>query len=287
MLLAACLALVSAQQGTAAQLQLPLVPHLELTTPQWPAPNVEPLSQPKQEPYEQQTTPENRGTEQIPFVIKELSRERTQEETKQREEKAELDRKLTAYTSDLARDTEKLFGATVGLAIVTGALALAAFLQIRAGRIAIGRQLRAYVYVADVSILEANSGNRPNIQIKYKNYGQTPAYEVRNTSRFAVEMGENINYPQEVTIHRSDLGPSQYKSTILLIPLPGWPNAKRKILDGAGIGVVSGEITYFDVFQTRKSARPRFTWYRFQIPVDDEGITDGALFFSDEGNKSS
>jgi hypothetical protein len=93
-----------------------------------------PLNQTQNRESQQQAAPDNHETQQIPLVIKELPRERTPEETRQRQEKAELDRKLTEYTSDLADYTKALFSATVVLAIVTGLLATAAFLQIRAGR---------------------------------------------------------------------------------------------------------------------------------------------------------
>jgi hypothetical protein len=151
-------------------------------------------------------------------------------------------------------------------------------------------QLRAYVYVADASILEANSGYRPNIRITFQNYGQTPAYQVRNTSRFSVVRTENAEHfvaEVEVTSHQSDFGPSQDKSTNLVIPHAVWTIERQMILSRNGIGVAYGEITYFDAFQNRASAQPRFTRYRFQIPVDDEGITDGPLVFSEEGNESS
>jgi hypothetical protein len=298
-LLAVFLALVSGRQGTAAQLQLPPVPHFEITIPPWsapapltPAPSVTPLHQPDNEPGQQQAPPDNHGTQQIPLIKKELTRERTPEDTKHRQEKAELDRELTAYTNDLARYTKRLFLATCVLAAVTGGLATAAFLQIHVGRIAIGRQLRAYVYVADASILHANSEYRPNIRITFKNFGQTPAYEVRNTSRFIVVRTENAEHfvPEEevtVTSHRSDVGPSQDKSTTLVISRPVWDIQRQMILSRNEIGVAYGEITYFDAFQNRASAQPRFTRYRFQIPVDDEGITDGPLVFSEEGNESS
>jgi hypothetical protein len=91
----------------------------------------------------------------------------------------------------------------------------------------------------------------------------------------------------EATSHYSDLGPSQDKSTTMLVSQVAWAILKPMILSRAGIGIVYGEITYFDAFQNRASAQPHFTRYRFQIPVDDEGITDGGLLFSEEGNDSS
>jgi hypothetical protein len=96
-----------------------------------------PSDQPENPPQEQQAAPDNRGTEQTPFIVKELPRDPTAEERKEAQEKSELDRKLTAYTSDLAAYTEWLFFATCGLALLTGALAFAAFFQIVTGKAAI------------------------------------------------------------------------------------------------------------------------------------------------------
>jgi hypothetical protein len=93
-----------------------------------------PLNPPSNQTQQQQAAPDNRGTEQVPFVVKETPRERSAEERKETQEKSELDRKLTGYTSDLATYTQLLFVATVLLAILTGALAIAAFSQIREGR---------------------------------------------------------------------------------------------------------------------------------------------------------
>ena len=73
----------------------------------------------------------------------------------------------------------------------------------------------------------------------------------------------------------------------MLIPLRPWAITRQIILRKAGIGIVFGEITYFDAFQNRASAQPRFTRYRFEIPVDEEGITDGSMLFSEEGNESN
>jgi hypothetical protein len=95
------------------------------------------LQQPRNQPTQQQTAPDNRGTDQVPFVVKELPRERADEERKEAREKSELDRKLTGYTADLATYTQWLFGATLLLALLTGGLAGSAFWQIRDSRAAI------------------------------------------------------------------------------------------------------------------------------------------------------
>ena len=59
------------------------------------------LNRPPNEAQQQQAAPDNRGTDQIPFVVKEIPRERSAEERKEADEKSELDRKLAGYTSDV------------------------------------------------------------------------------------------------------------------------------------------------------------------------------------------
>jgi hypothetical protein len=105
-------------------------------TPNAPAatPSPAPLDQPVRQTDQQQAPPDNRGTDQIPFIVKELPRERSEEEKTDAKEKAALDRRLTEYTGDLAWFTKALFISTLALATVTGALALAAFLQARDSR---------------------------------------------------------------------------------------------------------------------------------------------------------
>jgi len=93
-----------------------------------------PLDQPKHDTNQHNTAPDNRGTEAVPLIIKELPRERSEEDKAEAQEKSALDRKLTEYTGNLAFYTKYLFLATLVLAALTGALAVAAFLQMRDAR---------------------------------------------------------------------------------------------------------------------------------------------------------
>lgn len=87
------------------------------------------LQQPHNQPSQQQTAPDTRGTESNPVIIKEFPRERAQQEKGEAQEKANLDRKLAGYTGDLAFYTKCLFGATLLLSGLTGVLAYAAYRQ--------------------------------------------------------------------------------------------------------------------------------------------------------------
>jgi hypothetical protein len=104
------------------------------SAPPPPPPPSPPLDQPIHQTDQQQSSPANQGTDQVPFVVKELPRERSEEEKADAKEKAALDRRLTKYTGNLAGYTKALFVATLILAVMTGALALAAFRQMRDSR---------------------------------------------------------------------------------------------------------------------------------------------------------
>lgn len=91
-------------------------------------------NQPPNKPDKEHAAPDNGGTEQVPFVVKEVPREHSAEETQQNAEKRELDRKVAGYTADLADYTKRLFGATLALAVLTGLLFAVAVYQIREGQ---------------------------------------------------------------------------------------------------------------------------------------------------------
>jgi hypothetical protein len=146
------------------------------------------------------------------------------------------------------------------------------------------RQLRAYVHVADPIILHANSERPTNVRIQFKNYGQTPAYRVSNRFKCGLQlMGEpGFTIPEKIVIY-SDLGPTQDSVTILVIAQNDWEFMMANVMHNNGTVHVSGEITYFDVFEHGSSGQPHHTWYRFQIH-----IADGApyVLFTDDGNIS-
>jgi hypothetical protein len=106
---------------------------IEIPHPTRPTPSPAPLDRAPQTD-QQNASADNRGTDQVPFVVKELPRERSEEEKLTHKEKAALDRRLTEYTGNLASYTKALFIGTLALAALTGALAFAAFFQTRDSR---------------------------------------------------------------------------------------------------------------------------------------------------------
>lgn len=137
------------------------------------------------------------------------------------------------------------------------------------------RQLRAYVHVADVNILYMDSEWCPNIRIRVKNYGQTPAYKVSNRSgNMMALIGEPVFSLPETIAHFSDLGPSQDQITTMIVSLSFWDQLLKPAVKGhAPPFFVFGQITYFDAFQDCASEDPHVTRYRFQLHIDDEWRT--------------
>lgn len=72
-----------------------------------------------------------------PLFVETISRPRSADEIKEREEEAVIKNEELSLTKSLARDTNRLFWATVFLAVITGVLAAVAYFQIREGRRAI------------------------------------------------------------------------------------------------------------------------------------------------------
>jgi hypothetical protein len=174
--------------------------------------------------------------------------------------------------------------ATIVIAAFTGTLWWSTHKLWKAGEKHSERQLRAYVNVIDAFITHANDEWSPNFRIKIKNNGQTPAFKVIDRSSVkSVFIGGPPSFndlPKEVT-HCSDLGPGQEHGHTLIIHRDPWQLLKSAIEKHIGTCYVFAEITYFDTFGGK-----HFTRYRLQVGADDEGVSDGGLFFSAEGNES-
>jgi hypothetical protein len=149
-------------------------------TPQPPA--VSPLDQPNSKPNQQKIAPDNRGTEQSPFVVKTVPPEKTREENKREEEKAEIDHETVRLTRDLVDYTWLLFIATGVLAGATGGLALVAFFQMRDARQAI----QATVTSANAAVTSAQAADRHIV------HAFPPKIVVRRISLNKLEIGEQI-----------------------------------------------------------------------------------------------
>jgi hypothetical protein len=143
--------------------QLPTIPHYEL-----PLPSV-PSDKPSHNRNLDQTRANDRETESVPFVVKELPRERPQQEIQEAKEKAELDRELTEFTGDLASYTKLLVGVTLFLAVVTGGLVVVSFFQMRDAR----KSIRISERNVDISEKALVDLEAPFLYVRITNRGLT------------------------------------------------------------------------------------------------------------------
>ncbi len=142
---------------------------------------------------QQNPTPDQRGTEQAPLVVRTIpgptDEAKAAEEAKDRREKAELDRKLVDFNSELAFYTKILagFAGLQFIALLVQAYWLARTVKVsetaaRAARQsadAVVAQLRAYVGINSGSVTPATVNNAPGLRVhvELKNSGITPAFD--------------------------------------------------------------------------------------------------------------
>ena len=138
-------------------------------------PTKQPL--PEAQPGDQQASSTQRGTEQLPFVIDIKSVPEPTEKEKadnaaERHEKAESDSWLVKLTGAIAV-------ATVALVVATGFLWWSTRQLVKDTQNSAERQLRAYVFIEAMELQDFSVGTRPKLVFRLKNYGQTPAHNVR------------------------------------------------------------------------------------------------------------
>jgi len=266
-----------------------------ITIPE-PTPILAPLDEPSQKKSDlQQPKPDERGTEQIPLVVKIVPAEASPEQKQQDDEKAELDQQSVR---NLIISTNKLlFIGTAILAIATGGLALVAFFQMRNARESIAasvkladaavahaghaeqvrvseksaeRQLRAYVSAIPNFIAFHPNNNSFSIRYVITNHGQTPAYQM--AGQVTIEV---LSYPlppdwqfltppeTQSRLSRSILFPGQRSPAITKMRQSIGASEIIQVTAGTERRIfVYGVIRYLDVFD-----RPQHT--RFCYSVSD------------------
>lgn len=165
-------------------------------------------------------------------------------------------------------------------AIAATVAAVGAFLQLENARLTSQRQLRAYVYVDAIKFDDVKEGKIPASRIVFKNFGQTPAFDLRVLVRTQFV---------ELPLPRSRIEAKADPDTIPKIIL-GANNTlfDRRKVEGEPTLVradlvalserrkalfVSGFVNYRDVFGVRRH-------YRFSgvnDPPDDEGQASVAV----------
>ena len=146
------------------------------------------------------------------------------------------------------------------------------------------RQLRAYIGISEVRIYHASGEWQPNIQISYKNYGQTPAHAVGNSVTYFFHISGTPTFDMKAGKGPRPLylAPTQEKSTSVLIPQAQWELFKDAIARKSVVFFIFGEIHYTDVFGVA-----RWTRFRLQLDPDEDGIKEDGFVFCDEGNDAN
>jgi hypothetical protein len=99
--------------------------------------------QPSSQPDQKRSAQEIRGSENIPFIVKVIPTEKSDDEQNSEIAKREADRKLVELTGDLARYTKFLFFATGGLVVITAGLVIVGYRQVRDARQSIAAAVKS------------------------------------------------------------------------------------------------------------------------------------------------
>ncbi|MGB3044416.1 MAG: hypothetical protein WBB98_14645 [Xanthobacteraceae bacterium] len=192
------------------------------------------------------------------------------------------DERVADYTLALAWLTGALVVCNLGLWVATG-------LTLRHTRRTAERQLRAYVHVTHSQLTLANIGYEPNIVVQIKNFGQTPARNIKGKLLFKplVEPTKESDFssPEFRLGESPDLAPGQTNFFRTLIDQTNWSFMKPNLAAKKTVLYVFGCITYNDAFTDEL----RTTEFRYRMLVDDDGITDAMALdpVGHEGNRTS
>jgi hypothetical protein len=254
--------------------------------------------QPTQQPQQNPVT-DQRGSEQSPLVVRVIPTSADQtnaaQEEKDRQEKADLDRKLVDFNGDLAYYTKCLV-AFAGLQFF--AMLLQAYWLGRTVKIseraadaakesadAVVSQLRAYIHV---SLLESPTIDDERVlkaTVQVKNTGQTPAYDAVIVSNIGIVSWppprplETIFVDTDApTVVRISLPSGEASANIPEIPSVS-AREEAGLKSGAYRIVVWGRVNYMDAFK-----KPRATRYAFSLRW--EGDKFGLPFYEAVGNSA-
>ncbi len=158
----------------------------------------------KEQPPPEKSQPgaanDQRGTYELPFIVKvvptQTDEAKASEETKERNQKSELDRKLVDFNGDLAFYTKFLaaFAFLQFLAMLIQAYWLGRTVKVseRAAKFAeesadaVVGQLRAYIHVNLMELPTIDAARVLKVPVGVKNMGQTPAYNTVIVSNIGI-----------------------------------------------------------------------------------------------------
>jgi hypothetical protein len=175
---------------------------------------------------------DQKNAKPLPIVINVLAPQKTEaeatEERREREEKAQLDRRLVDLTKDVAIFTGGLFAATIALFLATGALWWSTRRLVKGAEETTERQLRAYIYVLPISLNHLDPTSFISFLFLQINVGKTPAYKATQSGVISIEnhpLRPNFPFPTLPHTGRSRMliGPGvRPQATILATLQIGW-----------------------------------------------------------------
>jgi hypothetical protein len=223
---------------------------------------------PNQKPgdAQQQSAPEQRGTEQAPFVIKIQKPEQTNEEPSANSTNR-VNQRDNSWLAGWSL-SDKIAGIASAAAFLQFlALITTVFIMVRNGR----RQLRAYMLPHGASIIDGMmldppqpaKANIPGIILSFKNSGQTPAYKIASWMR--IELEERINEGRMIAPvleqkFTTNLGPGAEMPKALWFERALIPSEIADVISGAKAIYVYGRIEYNDIFKYRRHATFRLKY---------------------------
>lgn len=176
-------------------------------------------------------------------------------------------------------------GATLALALVTGALAIytaklwrATRGLVESGEATAHRQLRAYVAVSEVVYGEKIEGHVPQVRITLKNFGATPAYKLAVSADAQIAFVEGqLSVATSVSKTLGHLAPglelTMTRPALVSVGAP--PGIEVDFAHSTAYVYAYGCIEYVDTF-----GEPHFTRFRLRDGVD------GRFFACEEGNET-
>lgn len=144
------------------------------------------------------------------------------------------------------------------------------------------RQLRAYVFIDSVRITPVSVGAAPMVKVSFKNFGQTPAYNVMATGRVALvpSFGEAPALTGDSAFNMGTQGPGAVATSSASLDPALTAEQGSKITDGSLTLFAYGLLQYTDAFK-----KQRFLRYRLRLV---RGASEREPFMAtcDEGNEA-
>jgi hypothetical protein len=145
------------------------------------------------------------------------------------------------------------------------------------------RQLRAYVHISAARAIQV--GAAINYYVEAKNFGQTPAYNVR--LRYMVKLREVISsepfsLPEGAKASAATLAPGTPMHDEFTPNQMLGPNQLLAIKSGSKAIYIFGVITYDDIFNTERTTK-----FRYMLDGEVGPSNDGALRICADGNEAN